>query len=443
MKSGGLYLSEETAENLAEVKASLEMVFNNIRTMKREVLYVNQKLSNLDSTIQAFEEYSSKFYETEKILEDLNTSIQELKPLSQEIQEIKQIMSGMQQSLNDQITKQEPLNETITNIQSKLSTVDQEISKVTALEESISGLNQTFQELTTSLSQQEAKISNLETNFSNISPSIEALKDNLEENSVAFQKLEEGFKNYQTVTEEKLNQLMDESLKNTIAEFESKVDELNTHMIKVENKFGETTSKVTKVGFDLEEIKKNMDDFFNQVEEVKTSTSGFVNRIQNLEEKAGISAGDLIGTGFDNLGLLQQIVTDLLGREKVDQYIPKEVGKDPIRVIRGLKGVIRDLSCIDESNSLNTSEIMLNYSETADGKADRRTLIVNFNKDIQRVLEIGQSVLMDIGQKRMQTRNIIEEARNLARQWTSEDDLKGESGVFIALDLLETLEREF
>jgi hypothetical protein len=59
------------------------------------------------------------------------------------------------------------------------------------------------------------------------------------------------------------------------------------------------------------------------------------------------------------------------------------------------------------------------------------------------VLEIGQSVLMDIGQKRMQARNIIEETRNLARQWTSEDDLKGESGVFMALDLLDTLEKEF
>ena len=160
-------------------------------------------------------------------------------------------------------------------------------------------------------------------------------------------------------------------------------------------------------------------------------------------EKAGISTGDLIGTGFDNLGMLQQLVSDLLGSESVNQHIPEEVGQDPVRVIRGLKGIIRDLSCIDESNSMNTSEIMLNYSETADGKADRRTLIVNFNKDVQRVLEIGQSVLMDIGQKRMQTRNIIEEIRNLARQWTSEDDLKGESGVFMALDLLETLEKEF
>ena len=440
-------MSEEPGENLSEIKASLEMVFNNIRTMKREVLYVNQKLSNLDATIQAFEEYSSKFYETEKILEDLKASIQELTPLSREIPEIKQTIVGLQQSFNEQTTKQEeilsPLNESIINMQSKLTTVDHELSKVTAIEESINGLKQTFQELNASLSNQETKISSLETNLSNLSPSVEALKGNYEENSATFQKLEEGFRDYKTTTEEKLNKLMDDSLKNAITEFESKVDELNSQMIKVENKFEETTTNVTKVGIDLEEIKTNLEDFFNKIEEVKTSTSGFVNRIENLEEKAGISTGDLIGTGFDNLGMLQQLVADLMGGEKVNQYIPKEVGKDPVMVIRGLKGIIRDLSCIDESNSMNTSEIMLNYSETADGKADRRTLIVNFNKDVQRVLEIGQSVLMDIGQKRMQARNIIEETRNLARQWTSEDDLKGESGVFMALDLLDTLEKEF
>ncbi|MFX0125304.1 MAG: hypothetical protein ACFFAE_16875 [Candidatus Hodarchaeota archaeon] len=426
-------MSEETGDNLTEVKASLEMVFNNIRTMKREVLYVNQKLSNLDSTIEAFEEFSSKFNETEQVISELNTSIKDLAPFPDEIQEIKQTITELQRSLNDQVTKQEtllsPLNETITNIQSKLTTVDQELLKIRRFEESITGLNQTFQELKSSLSHQESKISNLETNF--------------EENSVAIQKLEEEFREYKTTTKGKFNQIMDDSLKNTITEFESKFDGLNTHMTKVENKFEETIANVTKVGIDLEEIKTNIEEFFNQVEEVKMSTSGFMNRIQNLEEKAGIATGDLIGTGFDNLGMLQQLVTDLLGREKVNQHIPKEVGKDPIRVIRGLIGIIRDLSCIDESNSLNTSEIMLNYSETAEGKADRRTLIVNYNKDIQRVLEIGQSVLMDIGQKRMQTRNIIEEIRNIARQWTSEDDLKGELGVFMALDLLETLEKEF
>lgn len=437
MKPGGIILSEETGENLAEVKASLEMVFNNIRTLKREVLYVNQKFSNLDSTIQAFEEFSSKFNETEKELGELKTSMQE-------IQMIKQTMSELQQSLNEQTTKQKdllnPLNEAMTNVQSKLSTFDQDLSKITTVEENIGKLKETFQDLKESHSHQESKLAEIQTNFNNISPSFDALKSNYEKNSDSIQKLEEGFIEYKTTIEEKLNQLMNDSLGKFINEFETKVDGLNTRIANLENSIDETT---TKMASGLEEINTNMANFVTQIEEASTNTSGFLNRIQNLEEKAGISTGELIGTGFDNLGMLRQLVTDLLSEEKANQHLPREMSQDPSLVIRGLKGIIRDLSFIDDSNSLNTSEILLKYSETSGDRADRRTLIVNFNKDIQRVLEIGQSVLMDIGQKRMQTRNIIEEIRNLARQWTSEDDVRGESGVFMALDLLETLEKEF
>ncbi len=433
MKPGGNILSEETGENLAEVKASLEMVFNNIRTLKREVLYVNQKLSSLDSTIQDIEEFSSKFIETEKILGDLKTSIQELNPLSKEIHEIKHTISVLQQTLGDQTTKQadllNPVNEAITNVQSKLTTFDHDLLKIPTLEESIAKLEGSFQELNVSFSHQEAKITEIQATLSNISPSVDALKSNYEKNNEIIQKLEEGIIEYKTTTEEKLDQLMNDSVTKAIDEFGSKFESLNTRITNIESSFEETNTNVTNS--------------MNQIQEVTTSTSGFLNRIQNLEEKAGISTGDLISTGFDNLGMLQQLITDLLGREKVDQHIPREAGQDPVMVIKGLKGIIRDISCIDETNSLNTSEILLNYSETSDGRADRRALIVNFNKDIQRVLEIGQSVLMDIGQKRMQTRNFIEEIRNLARQWTSEDDIRGESGVFMALDLLETLEKEF
>ena len=141
--------------------------------------------------------------------------------------------------------------------------------------------------------------------------------------------------------------------------------------------------------------------------------------------------------------MFRNLVSDVLGEDKVDHYIPEKSGQDPLMVVKALMGIIHDLSFIDETNSLNTAEILLKYSETADGRADRRTLIVNFANDVRRILEVGQSVLMDIGQKRTQTRNIIEEIRNIARHWACEDDLRGEAGVFTALDLLEDLSKIF
>lgn len=382
----GVFMSEENDESLTEVKSSLEVVFSYIRTLKREIHIINQKFSDFNSTIQAFEGSFSKLNETENAISELKTSFQVFNQLPIDIQEIKQTTLELQRSLNDQKERQEelvkPLNDSINDVQSKISTFEKNFTKITAVEESIEGVIYSFQELKESYSQQESIIAEI-----------------------------------QTKIEEKIDQFLteDESNRKTISEFETKIDGLNNRITNLEK----------------------------ALEEETTSASGILNRIKNLEEKAGISTGDLIGTGFDNLGMLRQLVSDLLGEEKVDQHIPKESGQDPILVIKALKEIIRDLSFIDESNSLNIAEILLRYSEKSGERADRRTLVVNFSNDIRRVLEMGQSVMMDIGQKRMQTRNIIEEIRNVSRQWTSEDDLKGETGIFLALDLLETLKKEF
>lgn len=418
----GIYMSEENEESLTEVKTSLEVVFSNIRTLKQEIHIINQSLNDFKSTIQGSEGSSAKLNSVENTLSELKTAIQELQNLPNIIREIKQTTSELQTSLNDQIVREE--------------------ESVKSLNENIEGVKDALQEFKESHSQQESKITDIHTKLDNMSPSIDSLESKYKENTELIHKMEDDFSQYRGNSDEKFDQFSTEIelARNVINGLETtKFDEFNERISSLETVSEVLQSKVTEMTRGLEEVNNYMADWANQIEKA----TGVLTRIENLEEKAGISTGDLIGTGFDNLGMLRQIVSNLLGGEKADQYIPSELGQDPVKVIVSLKGIIRDLSCIDESNTLNTSEIMLNYSETADGRADRRTLIVNFSNDIRRVLEVGQSVLMDIGQKRMQTRNIIEEIRNLSRQWTSEDDLLGKTGVFMALDLLETLEKEF
>ncbi|MFX1285638.1 MAG: hypothetical protein ACFFB5_18505 [Promethearchaeota archaeon] len=414
-------MNEENNKRLAEVKSSLEIVFSNVRTLKREIHVIKQSLSDFESTMQSFEE-------------NLST----INQLSTNIEEIKQTISELQESFNEQRASQQdlvqPLSTAIEGVQSKILTVEENILKVSATEESIGEVRNSVQKIIESFSQQEPKYKEIQMRFENLTPDLDSLKSNYEKNYELINRISNDFSQFKGTADEKIGQILieSESNKNIINEYETKIDGLSNRIANLESVLEETTANVT-----------NITHLTTQIDTLTSSTTGLLNRVQNLEEKAGISTGELIGTGFDNLGMLRQLVADLLGEDKVDYYIPVESGKDPILVINSLKGIIRDLSFIDESNSLNTSEILLKYSETADSRADRRTLIVNYNKDIQRILEIGQSVLMDIGQKRMQTRNIIEEIRNLARQWTSEDDVRGESGVFMALDLLETLEKEF
>ena len=417
-------MSEESEKTLTELKTSLEIVFGNIRTLKQEIHIINQSINDFKATIQELD--FSKVAATENALNELKTSIVELQNLPNTIQEIKQTTIELQNSLNDQ----------------KISRDE----SVKSLTENIDGVKDAFQEFKESHSEQESRITDIHTKLDNVSSSIDSLESKYNENTELIHNIQNDFTQYKGKTDEKFDQFSTEieSTRSMISGMEaSKFDRLDKRISSLETILEKVQSEVTETTSVLEEVNTNMASWGNQSEQVTANTSGILTRVENLEEKAGITTGDLIGTGFDNLGMLKQLVSNLLGGDKANQYIPPELDQEPAKVIESLKGIIRDLSCIDESNTINTSEIMLNYSETADGRADRRTLIVNFSNDVRRVLEVGQSVLMDIGQKRMQTRNIIEEIRNLSRQWTSEADLVGETGVFMALDLLETLEKEF
>ncbi|MFX0172023.1 MAG: hypothetical protein ACFE9L_08890 [Candidatus Hodarchaeota archaeon] len=227
----------------------------------------------------------------------------------------------------------------------------------------------------------------------------------------------------------------------------------------MKNNYEESRDKIAKIEGEYIEYKKEINaklsqldgqsKYSNQITKLddrfkKTSVDieGLVKRIINIEKEVGITTGDLIGKSFDSVGMLRQTVSQLIGEEKIDQFIPKGSIEDPIQVLRSLKSLIRELNFMDDSNIPSTSEILLKYSEISD-KSDRKSLFLAFNNDIRRIVEVDQAVLMEIGQKRTQIRRLLEEVKNLASKWTSEDDLTNDSGILTALELLKILEMEF
>jgi hypothetical protein len=245
------------------------------------------------------------------------------------------------------------------------------------------------------------KFNEIKLNFDKITPSIDSLKNNYDKNQEKIAKIEENYLKYKKETDEKLSQL------NGSSNFSNKIT-------KLENGFKKTSVDV----------------------------EGLIKRIKNIEKEVGITTGDLIGTSYDSLGMLRHTISELVGEEKIDQFVPEGSIEDPILVLKSLKSLIRELSFMDDSNIPSTSEILLKYSEISE-KSDRKSLFLAFNNDIRRIMEVGQAVLMEIGQKRTQTRRLLEEVRNLASKWTSEDDLTGDSGILAALELLNILEMEF
>jgi hypothetical protein len=169
--------------------------------------------------------------------------------------------------------------------------------------------------------------------------------------------------------------------------------------------------------------------------------SGFTKRIKNVEAEVGISTGELISMDMANIAMFRGVITDFFGKNQVNQYVPEGNEKDPAIIVQAMKKIIRKLSFMEHSDNPDITEILFKYSEISE-KTDRRSLFLAFNSDVRRTCEAGLAVLMEIGQNKGRIRRIIEEVRKLAKQWIEEDDIKGESGILTALELLTILEKE-
>ncbi|MFX0087722.1 MAG: hypothetical protein ACFFAU_18875 [Candidatus Hodarchaeota archaeon] len=193
---------------------------------------------------------------------------------------------------------------------------------------------------------------------------------------------------------------------------------------------------------DLEDKIPKLEGFF---EEVQSRFSGISKRFENVEKYVGITSGVLTETGFDSGGMLREFVGELFGIDQIDLFVLDDINQNPISAIKTIKKIIMKLSGMDEYRISNISEILLRYADKMEdsGVSGRKELFVGFNTDVRRICEIGQSVLMDIGQKRNLSRRICQEAKNLAGKWTSEEILKSEIGVIAVLELFDTLEEEF
>jgi predicted RNase H-like nuclease (RuvC/YqgF family) len=338
-------------------------------------------------------------------LEKIQDSNLQLDQAKNALDELKQVVGELQDSFNRQKIELEEsiksINSTIDTLKFKIGETITKFIKFNEIEKNIDEQGSAIEELDSSFSRYEAEFNEIKSNFREVTSNLDSLKNNYLESGDRIAKIEGEYIEYKKEINTKLSQLDGPS---------------------------EYSNQITKLEDGLKKTSVDIE--------------GLVKRIINIEKEVGITTGDLIGRSFDSVGMLRQTVSQLVGEEKTNQFVPEDSIDDPIKVIRSLKSLIRELSFMDDSNIPSTSEILLKYSEISD-KSDRISLFLAYNNDIRRIIEVGQAVLMEIGQKRTQTRRILEEVKNLASKWTSEDDLTGDSGILAALELLKILEMEF
>ncbi len=230
-----------------------------------------------------------------------------------------------------------------------------------------------------------------------------------------------------------------------ITKFASDITYFKTEMLNLKNSTQKEEEFQTHVVNQVKALVDKITNFEGSFEEVQSRFSGINKRFENVERHVGITSGALIETSFDSGGMLREFVGELFGVDQIDSFVPDNINHNPISAVKTIKKIIMKLSGMDDSRISNISEILLRYADKMEdsGVSGRKELFVGFNTDVRRICEIGQSVLMDIGQKRNFSRRICQEAKNLAGKWTSEEILKSEIGVTAVLELFDILEQEF
>ena len=412
-----------------KIKGQVKLLVERIRTIENRQTQVENELTQFKSDVT---EQKEIFTST------MNDAINQVQVVIAEFNLFKPSLSslgGMKADLGAFSEKLENLTQSFEAIQSKID------SSVIPLE--------------TKLSELVGSIQKGEESQSGITTQLTSLQEKLNSELTSLQQSLQKGDEFQSNVTTQLNSLQEElntelsSLQQSLQkgdEFQSKVtSQLNSLQEELNSELSHLQDKLTQLEGSIGEGDSvSIADFGNFKTEQEKRFEGIGNRIVNVEKHAGITTGALLETSFDSGGMLRELVSELFGSGMIDSLMPQDIA-NPILVIESIKKIIMNLCGMDDTRDPNISDILLRYADKLEGMgvSGRKELFVAFNTDVRRICEIGQSVLMAIGQKRNYSRRICQEANKLAGKWTSEELLKNEQGVASVLELFDTLQQEF
>lgn len=352
---------------------------------------------------------------------------------------IKKVSEDIDTALNEFKSIQKTFttyDERINNLTLKLPQLENEFNEIKeSIADSISNLENKFQYIQKSIEKTQNDLIINKKSDNKLKDDIEFLKGNIEDFSSKIQSI--------SSLEEKENKLQDliQKLSVELSLVKESQTSTNNYLLDIQGKLNDLNSQTSSISQNVSEIEGKLQEE-EKSDETAKKMEGIINRIKNIEQEVGITSGELIATGFDNFNVLKKFTSDTLGTESIKSIFPFEEAKDPIEVLKSVKKLIREVSSMDETDIPDISDILIRYSDRT-GTSDRRSLFINYTKDVRRALELGQSILMSIGIKRGQTRRMIEEAKTIVGKWAREEDILGDGGMKTVFEMLEVLENDF
>lgn len=355
---------------------------------------------SFDANIRQFEAINNRFSAVEQLM--LETDLESMK---KEFQNVKNHLEQLKQEISkESIVKQNSNEQRFKELASKNQSINDTLEEYkNSINNSIDSLNQKQSSLEDKIQDKsiyENKITQLDLKINNLYDKLKFI-DKIEEK---LDKMEEEVK-FTAIVNQKI-----ETIEKSIADVIERQEQLQ--------------EKVSSI---------------KSTESLEIEISSLKNRILNLETKEDITTGEEIGLSLDSFSILKKVIENNLGKEKMNELIVEDKIDDPALIVDLMKKSFLEYVLWEKiSKAPNTVEIMLKYSQM--GISDKTSIIIAFAKDVRKLLEAGQTVLAAIGIEKARTRNVMEEAKNTVRKWTSDSDVdSNEIGANKIIELLETL----
>lgn len=364
----------------------------------------NIKMNSLENilnvNLKQFESTNARFSAVEQLMLDTN-----LNSMKGEFDNIKRNIEVLKQEIKDGIKNQQ---ETFYNKINEIENKEQKL--LDTLEEYKKTVINSLESTNQKQSAIEEKINN-QPKYDEKFTQLDLKINNLTEKLSSFELLEEKI---------------------------TKLKEELTDKSDLYQKFGSLEESINAM-LETQKVLKDKISNIKSSESLENEIASLKNRILNLETIEDITTGEEIGVSLDSFSILKKVIENNLGKEKMENLIQDEKVDDPSIVVDLMKKVFLEYVYWDElSKSPNSVEILLKYSQM--GISDKTSIIIAFAKDVRKLLEAGQTVLAAIGIEKSRTRNVMEEAKNIVRKWTSDSDVDSkEIGAAKIIELLDTL----
>ncbi len=289
----------ESIEGILELSASTE---RNLQDIEIEYATYKEKINNLELNISSVEEDLNKAKEEqEKNKKEQESNLKEQEDIKNEVEEMLKTINSLEQEISEFVGKNKD-NQKI---------VDDLNFDITNLKISVSSFNESQDSLNEFITRIENELSNNNKSLLSKKNLIEKLSNEnneLEEKIENTKKEIENIKELSTQSVEKVNNLKEERqvLSNKVNKFEENINEEFKIIEDIKSQISKIDLKKSKIEYDIEQITNKMWEEYEITPNKASSEYSKPENVQEVEKRVNVLRNDIKNLGSINIDAIQE-----------------------------------------------------------------------------------------------------------------------------------------